>query len=149
MIINSLQGSIPDSKGLDRNLNPGMLPFRWLKVSSFLRLMPICIKPTRHEESAGGHPGGSFFFKNLKLLGLGRQIVLKFFEAFGLFSAKLSALFWHCESIPLSMGKCICFIFLQKTLVFRSKTPKYDIGCKEFRSLHTSVFGQLDHSSAV
>ena len=29
-----------------------MLHFRWLKVSSFFRLMPICIKPTPHEESA-------------------------------------------------------------------------------------------------
>ena len=29
------------------------------------------------------------FFKNSKLLGLGRQIGPKFFEAFGVFSAKL------------------------------------------------------------
>ena len=39
------------------------------------------------------------FFKNSKLLGLGRQIGLKFFEAFGVFSAKLLALFWHCVSL--------------------------------------------------
>ena len=39
------------------------------------------------------------FFKNSKLLGFGRQIGLKFFEAFGVFSAKLLALFWHCESL--------------------------------------------------
>jgi hypothetical protein len=44
------------------------------------------------------HPERAFF-KNLKLLGLGRQIRLKFFEAFGVFSAKLSALFWQCESV--------------------------------------------------
>jgi hypothetical protein len=82
-----------------------------------------------------GHPERAFF-KNPKLLGLGRQIGLKFFEAFRVFSAKLSALFWHCES--LVHRKCIWFFFLQKTLVFRSKTynsqitPKYDIGRKEF-----------------
>ena len=34
-----------------------------------------------------GHP--ELFFKNLKLLGLGRQIGLKFYEAFGVFPAKL------------------------------------------------------------
>jgi hypothetical protein len=39
----------------------------------------------------------SFFFKNLKVLGLGRQIGLKFWGAFWLFPAKLFALFWHCE----------------------------------------------------
>ena len=33
-----------------------------------------------------------FFFKNPKLLGLGRQIGPKSFGAFGVFSAKLSAL---------------------------------------------------------
>ena len=46
-----------------------------------------------------GHPERAFFFKNLKLLVLGRQIWLKFFEAFGVFLAKLLALFWHCESL--------------------------------------------------
>ena len=44
-------------------------------------------------------PRVSFFFKNPKLLGVGRQIGLKFFEAFEVFLAKLSALFWHCESL--------------------------------------------------
>ena len=39
------------------------------------------------------------FFKNSKLLGLGRQIGLKFWGAFWLFPAKLLALFWHCESL--------------------------------------------------
>jgi hypothetical protein len=42
-----------------------------------------------------GHPERAFF-KNLKLLGLGRQIGLKFFEAVGEFSA---VLFWHFESL--------------------------------------------------
>ena len=36
------------------------------------------------------------FFKNSKLLGLGRQIGLKFWGAFWLF---LLALFWHWESL--------------------------------------------------
>ena len=39
------------------------------------------------------------FFKNLKLLDLGRQIGLKFWGAFWLFPAKLLALFWHYESL--------------------------------------------------
>ena len=39
------------------------------------------------------------FFKNSKLLGLGRQIGPKFYEAFGVFLAKLYALFWNCESL--------------------------------------------------
>ena len=30
-----------------------MLSFIWLKFSTFFRLMPICIKPTPHKESAG------------------------------------------------------------------------------------------------
>jgi hypothetical protein len=33
------------------------------------------------------------FFKNLKLLGLGRQIGIKHFEVFGVMSAKVPALF--------------------------------------------------------
>ena len=37
-----------------------------------------------------GHPERAFF-KNLELLGLGRHFGLKFFEAFGVFSAGLSA----------------------------------------------------------
>ena len=36
-----------------------------------------------------GHPERTFFFKNSNLLGLGKQIGLKFFEAFRVFSAKL------------------------------------------------------------
>ena len=36
-------------------------------------------------------PRESFFFKNLELMGLGKHFVLKCFEAFGVFSAGLSA----------------------------------------------------------
>ena len=50
------------------------------------------------------------------------------FEVFGGFSDKLSALFWHCES--LVHGKMYLVIFPTKTLGFRSK---YGIGRKEFR----------------
>ena len=46
-----------------------------------------------------GHPEREIIFKNSKLLSLGRQIGLKFFETFQLFLAKLSALFWHYESL--------------------------------------------------
>ena len=66
LIINSLQGSIPDFKGLDINLYLGMLPFRWLKVSSFLRLMPICIKPTPHEEQH--KPKRHFYIRGIRQL---------------------------------------------------------------------------------
>ena len=61
------------------------------------------------------HQKRAFFSK---LLLLGKQIGLNFFEAFGVFSAKLLALLWHCES--LIHEKCSWFL-LQKTLVFRSK----------------------------
>ena len=43
------------------------------------------------------------FFQNPKLFGLGRQIGLKFIEAFVVFSAELSALFWRCESLVHGM----------------------------------------------
>ena len=52
------------------------------------------------------------FFKNRKLYGLGRQIGLKFYEAFGVFWAKQSAQFWHCESL----------VHEKMYLVFRHKT---------------------------
>ena len=58
------------------------------------------------------------FFKNSKLLGLGRQIGLKFFEAFGVFSAKLLALFWHCES--LVHGKMYLAVFPTKNFGFQA-----------------------------
>ena len=59
------------------------------------------------------------FFKNSKVLGLGRQIELKFWGAFWIFPAK----YWHYFGTvsPLFMGKCSWIFFLQKTLVFRSK----------------------------
>ena len=50
-------------------------------------------------------PRESFFFENPKLLGLGRQIGPKFFGAFGVFSADLSApilvLWVPCPCFPL------------------------------------------------
>ena len=61
-----------------------------------------------------------FFFKNPKLLGLGRQIGLINFGVFGVFSAELSALFCHCESLG---G------FSYKKLL---PSTKYDIGHNEF-----------------
>ena len=58
------------------------------------------------------------FFKNPKLLGLDRQIGLNFFEAFGIFSAKLSALFWHCET--LVHGKMYLVVFPTKNFGFQA-----------------------------
>ena len=57
------------------------------------------------------------FFKNSKLLGLGRQIGLKFWRAFWLFPAKLLALFWHCES--LVHGKVQLDLFPRKNVGFQ------------------------------
>ena len=54
------------------------------------------------------------FFKNSKLLGLGRQIGLKFWGAFWLFPAKMLALFWHCES--LVHGKVLLDLFPTKNV---------------------------------
>ena len=70
-------------------------------------------------------PRENFFFKNPKLLGLGRQIGLKFFEAFlGYFWPNYQHYFGTVS--PLSMEKCIGIFFLQKTLVSGLKhiTPK-------------------------
>ena len=61
----------------------------------------------------------------------------------------------HCLRInqygtvsPLSMGKCSWFFFLQKTLVFRSKTYNSQnkiLALKNLEmSLHTSIFGGPD-----
>ena len=47
----------------------------------------------------GCAPRGPRGVKKSKLLGLGRQIGLKFWGAFWLYPAKLLALFWHCESL--------------------------------------------------
>ena len=62
-----------------------------------------------------GHPERAFF-KNPKLLGLGWQIGLKFYEAYGVFLAKLLALFWHCESIV--HGKVYLVLFPTKSFGF-------------------------------
>ena len=56
------------------------------------------------------------------------------FGAFGVLSAKLSALFWHCES--LVHEKTDLVVSLTKNFGFlglRHLYPKYDIGHKEFR----------------
>ena len=69
-----------------------------------------------------GHPE-RVFFKNPKLLGLGRQIGLKFFEAFGVFSIST-----HFGTVsPLSMFSIIQPLFLKKTKTLHP-TPKYLFG---------------------
>jgi hypothetical protein len=94
------------------------------------------------------------FFKNSKLLGLGRQICLKFFEAFGVFSDKILALFWYCES--LVHGKMQLVLFPAKTLVFRSKTYNSQMLQNKIlvvknleKSLHTSIFGVYMYNHAI
>ena len=68
-------------------------------------------------------PRESFFFENPKLLGLGRQIGPKFFGAFGVFSADLSApilvLWVPCPCFPL-----IKHYFYKKNYAFISKTQQ-------------------------
>ena len=67
-----------------------------------------------------------FFFKNLELLGLGRHFGLKFFEAFVVFSAGLSApilvLWVPCPCFPLFNH------FFYKTTKPLYPTPKYLFG---------------------
>ena len=60
------------------------------------------------------------FFKNSKLLGLGRQIGLKILRHLRYFRPNYQHYFGNVS--PLSMGKYRWFFFIQKTLVFRSKT---------------------------
>ena len=71
-----------------------------------------------------GHPERAFVFKKLDFLGLGRHFGLKLFEAFGVFSAGLSApilVLW----VPFP-----CFpLFLHKTKPLYS-TPKYLFGSR-------------------
>ena len=93
-----------------------------------------------------------FFFKNSKLLGLG--IGLKFFEAFGIFSAKILAPFWYCES--LVHGKMQLVLFPAKTLVFRSKTYNSQMLQNKIlvvknleKSLHTSIFGVYMYNHVI
>jgi hypothetical protein len=62
-----------------------------------------------------GHPERALF-KNSKLLGLGRHIGLIFFDTFWVFLAKLSPIFWHCESLVL--GKMYLVHFTTKNFGF-------------------------------
>ena len=64
-----------------------------LSSSELLRMYLV----SKISESRTTDTQRELFFKNSQLLGLGRQIELKFLEAFGVFSAKLLVLFWHCE----------------------------------------------------
>ena len=83
------------------------------------------------------------FFKNSKVLGLGRQIGLKFWGAFWLFPAKLLALWVPCswESVAGSFSYKKCWFLSLKHI-----TPKYSqnkiLAVKNLeKSLRTSVFG--------
>ena len=73
------------------------------------------------------------FFKNPKLLGLGRQIGLKFLRKLSYFWPNYQHYFGTVS--PLSMEKCIFGSFSYKKLWFsglKHITPKYDIGRKKF-----------------
>ena len=79
---------------------------------------------------------GFFFSKILNFWAWADKLGWNFLRHLGYFRPNYQHYFGTAS--PLSMGKCIWFFFLQKTLVFRSKTynsqitPKYDIGRKEF-----------------
>ena len=49
-------------------------------------------------DTDNGHPERAFFQK-FESFGLGQTSWAEFWGAFWLFSAKLLALFWHCESL--------------------------------------------------
>ena len=72
-----------------------------------------------------GHPERAFFQK-FQTFGLGQTNWADLFEAFREYQHYFGTV------SALSMGKCIWFIQLQNTMVFRSKTcnfqitPKYD-----------------------
>ena len=63
---------------------------------------------------------------------LGRKIGVTNFDTFGVFLAKLSALFLHCESLVHRRMNLVVFstkmVFKPTYIVY----PKYEIGCKEF-----------------
>ena len=65
-----------------------------------------------------GHSESGFFFKISKLLGLGSQIGLNFFGAFGIFSAKLLALICHCEFLVQCPWENVAGSFSYKKLLF-------------------------------
>ena len=84
-----------------------------LSSSELLRMYLV----SKISESRTTDTQRELFFKNSQLLGLGRQIELKFLEAFGVFSAKLLVLFWHCEF--LVHRKVQLVLFPTKNLGFR------------------------------
>jgi hypothetical protein len=57
------------------------------------------------------------FFQKSETFGLRQTNLVEFFEAFGIFSAKLSSLFWHCES--LVHGKMYLVLFPTKNFGFQ------------------------------
>ena len=90
------------------------------------------------------------FFKNSKRWGLGRQIGLKFFEAFGVFLAKLLALFWHCKSlvhwkmyIAGSFAYNIFWFLGLKHITLKCSQNKVSAVKNLEKSFHTSVFGAV------
>ena len=96
------------------------------------------------------------FFKNSKRWGLGRQIGLKFFEAFGVFLAKLLALFWHCKSlvhwkmyIAGSFAYNIFWFLGLKHITLKCSQNKVSTVKNLEKSFHTSIFDGLVNGDSL
>ena len=92
----------------------------WLGRSCHAGVTPVSY-PYMYVTTNYGHPEVVFFQKS-ETFGLEQTNWAEIFNAFGVFPVKLSALFWHCESL------------VHETMYL---APKYDIGSKtaEFCSL--------------
>jgi hypothetical protein len=91
----------------------------------------LIVQSFANSDHPNGHPERAFF-KNPKILGLGRQIGLKFLRHLEYFQPN----YWHYFGTvsPLSMKKCIWSFSYKKLWLSGLKyiTPKYDIDHKEF-----------------
>ena len=91
------------------------------------------------------------FFNDIPLLGLDKQIGLINFGVFGVFSGKLSTLFWYCRSLihgkmDLIVFPTKIFGFLGLTYIVHPKSiPNMIIAIKNLRNSHyTSVVSHGD-----
>ena len=93
-------------------------------------------------------PNEDFFQWYPTLLGLGRQIGLINFGAFGIFSTDLSALFWHWFHCPWDLGvfPTIFVLFSGLTHIYPKYTPNMILAVKNLGNSHqTSVIGAWNY----
>jgi hypothetical protein len=75
------------------------ITFEWTALHFPLPAYPGATEGLKWPRARTTDTQRELFFKKSKAVGLGRQIGLKYFEAFGVFSVKILALFWNCESL--------------------------------------------------